>query len=160
MMDHLQTIIRQLGPGDIAALKQLLAVFADVFEQPEVYLGALPSESYLERLLAHPGFIVLVSETDGRVVGGLAAYVLDKFEQERSEIYIYDLGVLEDMHRQGIATMLIRHLQRLAAERGAYVIFVQADLEDGPAIALYDSLGLKETVHHFDISVPARKLRE
>jgi aminoglycoside 3-N-acetyltransferase I len=158
-MGHLQTLIRQLGPGDTAELKQLLAVFADIFEQPDVYLGAVPSKSYLERLLANPGLIVLVSETDGRVVGGLAAYVLDKFEQERSEVCIYDLGVLEDVRRRGIATLLIQHLQRLAAERGAYVIFVQADLEDGPAIALYDSLGLKETVHHFDISVPARKLR-
>jgi aminoglycoside 3-N-acetyltransferase I len=160
MMGHSQTLIRRLGPGDTSDLTQLLAVFAKVFEQPEVYLAALPSESYLERLLANPGFIVLVSETDGLVVGGLAAYVLEKFEQERSEVYIYDLGVLEDVRRQGIATLLIRHLQRLAAERGAYVIFVQADLEDGPAIALYDSLGLKETVHHFDITVSARKLRE
>jgi hypothetical protein len=34
------------------------------------------------------------------------------------------------------------------------VIFVQADLEDGPAIALYESLGTKTTAHHFDIDVP------
>jgi aminoglycoside 3-N-acetyltransferase I len=36
-----------------------------------------------------------------------------------------------------------------------YVIFVQADLEDGPAIALYESLGARTTAHHFDIAVPA-----
>lgn len=35
-----------------------------------------------------------------------------------------------------------------------YVIFVQADIEDAPAIALYDKLGSKETVHHFDFDVP------
>jgi hypothetical protein len=28
---------------------------------------------------------------------------------------------------------------KIAAAQGAYVIFVQADLEDGPAIALYRS---------------------
>jgi hypothetical protein len=32
-------------------------------------------------------------------------------------------------------------------------IFVQADLRDDPAIALYESLGTKETAHHFDIKV-------
>lgn len=34
-------------------------------------------------------------------------------------------------------------LQQIAAERGAWVIFVQADTseEDEPAIALYESLG-------------------
>jgi aminoglycoside 3-N-acetyltransferase I len=42
-------------------------------------------------------------------------------------------------------------LRSVAAELGAYVIFVQADLTDAPAIALYESLGTKETVHHFDI---------
>jgi hypothetical protein len=33
------------------------------------------------------------------------------------------------------------------------VIFVQADLEDGPAIALYRSLGTMKPAHHFDIEV-------
>jgi len=37
------------------------------------------------------------------------------------------------------------------------VIFVQADLEDGPAIAPYESLGTKETAHHFDIAVPVMR---
>jgi hypothetical protein len=43
-----------------------------------------------------------------------------------------------------------------AAERDVDVIFVQADLEDGPA-RLYESLGTKMTAHHFDIETcPAR----
>jgi aminoglycoside 3-N-acetyltransferase I len=33
------------------------------------------------------------------------------------------------------------------------VIFVQADPGDAPAIALYESLGTREDVHHFDIPV-------
>jgi aminoglycoside 3-N-acetyltransferase I len=37
--------------------------------------------------------------------------------------------------------------------RGAYVIFVQADLGDEPAIALYAKLGIREEVLHFDIAV-------
>jgi len=87
------------------------------------------------------------------VVGGLVAYQLRKFEQERSEIYIYDLAVAEEHRRQGIATALIRELQRIAAERGAYVIFVQADYGDPPAVALYTKLGIREEVLHFDIPV-------
>ncbi len=41
--------------------------------------------------------------------------------------------------REGIATALIEELRKIAAARGAYVIFVQADkgTEDEPAIALY-----------------------
>ena len=86
------------------------------------------------------------------VVGGLAAYELEKFEQARSEVYIYDLAVREDHRRRGVATGLIRALGRIAKERGAYVMFVQADPQDAPAIRLYESLGSREDVHHFDIS--------
>ena len=83
--------------------------------------------------------------------GGLAAYVLRKFEQERSEIYIYDLAVDEQYRRQGIATELINKLREIAREIGAYVIYVQADHGDDPAIKLYESLGTREDVLHFDI---------
>ena len=87
-------------------------------------------------------------------VGGIAAYVLPKFEQARSEIYIYDLAVHEARRRRGIATALITELKRIAIERGAYVIYVQADYGDDAAIALYTKLGTREDVMHFDISLP------
>jgi len=35
-------------------------------------------------------------------VGGLAAYELDKFEQDRREIYIYDLAVVESHRRNAL----------------------------------------------------------
>ncbi len=53
--------------------------------------------------------------------------------------------------RQGVATALIRALQGIAHERGAYVVYVQADLTDPPAIALYTKLGVREDVLHFDL---------
>ena len=59
--------------------------------------------------------------------------------------------------RKGIATALISELGKIAAERGAYVIFVQADLGDEPAIALYTKLGTREDVLHFDIAVAKKR---
>ena len=103
--------------------------------------------------------IAMVALKDEKVVGGLAAYELDKFEQDRREIYIYDLAVLEVHRRRGVATGLVKALRRIAAERNVYVIFVQADLGDGPAIALYKSLGTKETAHQFDIMVRRSRSR-
>jgi len=88
------------------------------------------------------------------VVGGLVAYELRKFEQRRSEFYIYDLAVLEPFRRRGIATSLIEALKPIARSRRGYVIFVQADGVDAAALALYDKLGVREPpVFHFDISV-------
>jgi aminoglycoside 3-N-acetyltransferase I len=84
------------------------------------------------------------------------AYEFDKFERMRREFYIYDLAVAEHQRRQGVATALIKHLCEIAAERGAWVVFVQADHGDDPAVALYEKLGVREDVLHFDIAVEPR----
>ena len=145
--------IRVLGPGDVALMRAMLATFGEAFEDVPTYTHAQPSEGYLQRLLGTDTFIALAAIKGAEVVGGIAAYVLHKFERERSEIYIYDLAVLEAHRREGIATAMILELKRVAAERGAYVVYVQADLVDAPAVALYTKLGVREDVLHFDMAV-------
>jgi len=144
--------VKRIAPADLTETRALLAVFAEAFDEPETYRRAPPSDEYLTRILAQPHVVILVAlGPDDAVVGGLIAYQLDKFEQARSEFYIYDLAVHVAHRRQGIATRLIRELGSIAKERGAWVMFVQADLTDPPAIALYQSLGIREDVLHFDI---------
>lgn len=145
--------IHRIAPGKTDLMDAMLETFADAFEDAETYSKARPGPDYLERLLACDQFIALAALVDGAVAGGLAAYVLQKFEQERCEVYIYDLAVAEAHRRRGVATGLIKELQKIAATLGAYVIFVQADLGDDPAIALYTGLGVREDVLHFDIAV-------
>ena len=147
--------IRVLGRGDTAALRATLAMFGTAFGEPATYTARQPDDAYLARLLASDTFVAISAFSAGEVVGGLAGYVLPKFEQARSEFYIYDLAVDARHRRQGVATALIGELQQLAARRGIYVIFVQADHGDDPAIALYTKLGVREDVLHFDIE-PSR----
>ena len=142
-----------LGSNDVALMEAMLTMFGDAFEDARSYNAARPDAAYLRRLLGSDQFIALAALKDGEVVGGIAAYELRKFEQALSEIYNYDLAVADAHRRQGVATEMIRELQRIAAARGAYVIFVQADLGDPPAIALYTKLGKREDVIHFDIPV-------
>ncbi|NJL01573.1 MAG: AAC(3)-I family aminoglycoside N-acetyltransferase [Spirulinaceae cyanobacterium RM2_2_10] len=148
--------IQQLAASDTEQMIALLTLFGEVFEDMETYSSAPPSPAYLQRLLGSDAFIALAALKQEHLVGGLAAYELQKFEQERREIYIYDLAVATAHRRQGIATALIRELQRIAAARAVYIIFVQADRGDEPAIALYTSLGVREDVLHFDIPVAER----
>lgn len=145
--------IHLLAPRDITLMEAMLTVFGEAFDEVETYGGARPSVAYLQRLLGSDSFIALAALKEGEVVGGIAAYELKKFEQERSEIYIYDLAVAGAHRRQGIATAMIEELKKIAAARGAYIIFVQADLGDTPAIALYTKLGTREDVLHFDIAI-------
>ena len=134
-------------------MEAMLAVFGEAFDEVETYSSARPGSDYFHRLLSSNYFIALAALKGDEVVGGMAAYELHKFEQERSEIYIYDLAVAAAHRREGIATALILELKKIAAARGAYVIYVQADLGDDPAIAFYTKLGTREDVLHFDIAV-------
>lgn len=147
--------VMQIEPQQTHLLREVMEVFAEAFDDPEHYLANQPDADYLRRLLASDSFIALAARKEGMAVGGLAAYELMKFEQKRSEIYIYDLAVAAEHRREGIATAMIAKLKEIAKTRGAYVIYVQADTgaEDLPAIALYSKLGKREEVLHFDIDV-------
>ncbi len=112
---------RELDASDTHLLQKLMVVFAKAFEDTSTYQKAPAGEKYLLDLLSKPHFITLVAIHNNNVVGGLVAYELEKFEQERSEIYIYDLAVDEDHRRKGLATHLIGELRNIAKRRGAYV---------------------------------------
>lgn len=145
--------LRRLGAGDIDLARRLNAMFGKAFDEPDTYEGDPPSAAYLAGLLGKPHVIALTALSGEELVGGLFGYELDKLERARREVYIYDLAVAEDHRRRGIATALIGRCRDIAAERGAWVIFVQADPGDGPAVALYEKLGRREDVFHFDIEV-------
>lgn len=143
--------IKTIESDEHSLMEGMLDVFAEAFEDPESYSSKRPTPQYMAKLLKSESFVGLVAVQEGQVIGALAAYELMKFEQERSEFYIYDLAVLEKNRRAGVATKLIFALKPIAASRGAKVIFVQADYGDDPAIALYTKLGHREDVLHFDI---------
>lgn len=146
--------IERLGPANLAEMQEANRLFTEVFGE-EGYHGPLPGEAHLRRVLEDEKFVPLVARIDGAMVGALAAYELVKFEAERSEFYIYDLAVRYEHRRIGVATALIGELKAIARSRGGWVIFVQADPPDAPAVALYDKLGSREEVLHFDISLDA-----
>jgi len=136
-------------------IRDLNDLFGEAFGEREEYTEAPPNDAYLSGLLTKEHIVVLVALVAEQVVGGLVAYELDKFERQRREMYIYDLAISLDHRRRGIATTLIGRLQEIAVQRGAWVIYVQADYGDDAAIALYEKLGAREDVMHFDIPVAA-----
>lgn len=143
----------RLTSADVRLLRALNVVFGEAFGDSEAYGAAPPTDAYLTALLAKEHVIALVALAGGAVVGGLVAYELDKFERARREIYIYDLAMAEAYRRRGVAASLIARLRHIPAERRAEVIFVQADYGDDAAIALYEKVGTREQVLHFDIAV-------
>jgi aminoglycoside 3-N-acetyltransferase I len=143
--------VARLTAGDIVFARRALELFGEVFDDRPAYCSDQPDDAWLAELLTDPNFIFQVAREGDRITGAMASYVLRKFEQPRREIYIYDLAVAENCRRQGIATALIEALKAIAREIGAWVIYVQADHGDDPAVALYTKLGTREDVMHFDI---------
>jgi aminoglycoside 3-N-acetyltransferase I len=143
---------RRLAAGDMAAMRALNALFAEAFDAQDADRAALPSDIWLAEALARPDIIVLVAEQGDEVIGGLVAYELVKLEQERRELYLYDLATGPRFRRQGVATALIDKLRSLARQRDVGVVYVQADRDDAPAIALYGKLGTRAEVFHFDLA--------
>lgn len=156
-MDGATVDIRNLGAGDIACMRHILSLFGEVFEDVATYTARQPSDEYLRGLLSSLAFVAIAALDRADVGGGLAAYVLPKFEQARSEIYIYDLAVAVSHRRRGIATAMIERLKGMASGHGAWVIYVQADRGDEAAIELYSRLGVREEVLHFDIAPLPRR---
>lgn len=147
---------KRVTKEEVDLLNNLRQVFAIAFDEDSIWNSNKPSDEYLTRVLANNNYIALVAIGEqGQVVGGLVAYVLQKIDQEHSEVYLYDLAVEVDHRRQGIATQLISELKVVAKSYGANVIFVQADNEDMEAVALYTKLSrsIETDISHFDIAV-------
>jgi aminoglycoside 3-N-acetyltransferase I len=114
--------VRRLESGDQHLCREMNMLFAREFDDAKTYTQNPPSEDYFQKLIGKPHIHALVALEAGEVVGALVGYELEKFEQERCEIYIYDLAVTEEKRRQGIATALIEHLKGIGRERNAWVL--------------------------------------
>lgn len=150
-----QITTRRIVEGDLAGFRAMNSVFCEGFGEPETYADRPPGAGYAAAWLANPANIAILAERDDEPIGALAGYVLHKFEQARSELFIYDLAVLERHRRLGAGTAMIEEARRLARRAGAWTVWVQADSvpEDEPARALYRKFARSElTAHHFDIA--------
>lgn len=145
--------IYRLGPKDQDLFAEMLNLFGREFDEPDTYGSNRPGTKYVSELLESTTFVALVAIEDDLVVGALVAYELPKFEQARSEFYIYDLAVDKNYRRRGVATDLINETRRIAKDRDGWVVMIQADYGDEPAISLYSKLGKREEILHFDIDV-------
>ncbi len=99
MLTPIRYFYRRLTGADASLLKDLLRVFGEAFDQIDTYQRFVPGDEYLTRLLTKQHFIAVVAMNGTEIVGGLVAYELDKVEQDRREIYIYDLAVVEGHRR-------------------------------------------------------------
>ena len=85
--------------------------------------------------------IMLVAHTGSAVSGFLWAYVLLSPDKSRHRMYLYSIDVFEPFRRQGIATLMIRHLKKIAWSYNCYKMFLQTGKNNPAAVALYRGTG-------------------
>jgi aminoglycoside 3-N-acetyltransferase I len=129
--------VERLTTGNVDLARALFATMARVFATDADVL----SDSYLTRLLDRDDFWALAALVDGQVVGGLTAHTLPLTRAEVSEVFIYDIAVVPDWHRQGVGRQLMSTLRSQAAGADIRVAFVSADNEDTHALDFYRALG-------------------
>jgi ribosomal protein S18 acetylase RimI-like enzyme len=117
-------IVRRLGPGDEAVVRRLAE-------------DAVPQAG----LLAEERTIFLVAFDGDDPVGFLLAYELLRRRGDRSQLFVYEVGVDEGRRRRGVATALFRELARIARARGIRRGFVLTNQSSEAAMELYRSLG-------------------
>lgn len=140
--------IKKLSPNDLPLLKDLVGLYARVFNENVT----TPPDTHLQSLLDlnHTFFFVALDEA--RVMGGLTAHVLPSVYFPASLVYVYDIAVETEKQRQGIGTALMQELKNYCRALGVREIFLQADLVDDYALRFYDKIGggREEGVVHFN----------
>ena len=117
---------------DTAALLEA----ADVFDHPV-------NPEWLKGFLAREGHMLVFAAAGGRVVGFASGNEL-LHPDKAPELLVREVGVEEDVQRQGIASELVRRLVALARARGCGDAWVLTEIPNAPARRLYRSLGARE----------------
>jgi ribosomal protein S18 acetylase RimI-like enzyme len=63
---------------------------------------------------------------------------------------IMDIAVAPDYQRKGIGTMMMRHIEKLAKERGATMLRSDTGIENTASQKLHESLGFKLYRVHYE----------
>jgi aminoglycoside 3-N-acetyltransferase I len=143
----MQAQIKMLMNEDVESFKELIALFAEVFETENF---SMANDAHLLSLLQNPNFTVLTANMKRTIVGGLTAYTLQQYYSEKPLAYIYDLAVKQQYQRQGIGKQLVNELLRFYKEKGFEEVFVQAEMEDEHAVNFYRASGaLEKQVGYF-----------
>lgn len=143
--------ISKINSTNIDDFIDLIKLFKDVFESDN---STIPESKHLQKLLDDFDFIAFVAKANKKVVGGLTAYVLHRYDSEKPSAYIYDIAVTTHLQRKGIGKLLIVSLKDYCLKNGFVEMFVQAETDDHQAVNFYKTTPISSEMKatHFTYS--------
>jgi len=116
-----------------------------------------PETQRMKSLLSKSGFYALVAQHGNTIIGGLTAYEIENYRNDRSELFIYEMGVLRSYRGQGVTEWLIDELTKKCIDSSVERIFLCVKGEGEETRSLYQNLMGQGQVHtHFSIELDGK----
>jgi ribosomal protein S18 acetylase RimI-like enzyme len=129
MLSRAGVWVRRASPGDEPEIARFEAAFD---------YAVLPDET--RRFLDDDRHHLLLGYVDDRPAGFVSA--VEVFHPDkRPELFLNEIGVVDEARRRGVARALIEELKRLGQERGCGTMWVLTDEDNEAAMGLYRSTG-------------------
>jgi ribosomal protein S18 acetylase RimI-like enzyme len=90
---------------------------------------------------------------DGSVIGFASLSIQHNFSQEGNILYITTMIVDERYRGQGIATALMREIEKIASERGCKRVELESAFHRKEAHAFYEKQGFKKRAYFYSMEV-------
>ncbi len=108
-----------------------------------------PARRVFESYLRRPDVVVLVAESDGRLVGFLDMEYRSRLGFTAPQAWIPDLIVEEDARSRGIGRALLARAEDLARERGCWGMSLESANWRSASHAFYERQGWEQTSRGF-----------
>jgi ribosomal protein S18 acetylase RimI-like enzyme len=96
---------------------------------------------YATELLANPLNFLLVAEQKHHPVGFAWGYLLQRLDQDKHQLFVYEVDVSPDARKQGVGTSLMNFIATYTKEHCLMEAFVLTDADNLAAHGLYKSTG-------------------
>ena len=122
--------VRRFGESDAEAAVDLLRHFQTS--------GGLDIHG-MEQFLSNPGTVLIGATVDGTAAGFAIAYSLPRLDGEPDMLFLYEIEVLEEHRRKGLARAMIEELK----DRAEGKFFILTQRSNQPATSLYEATGAR-----------------
>ncbi len=122
--------VRELGPADEDAVVTARTLF-----------DREPEREATRRFLAAPSHHLLIAYDDADEPVGFVSGVETTHPDKGTEMFLYELGVVEAARRQGVGRSLVMALARLAEDRGCYGMWTGTEPDNFAALVTYERAG-------------------
>jgi aminoglycoside 3-N-acetyltransferase I len=106
-----------------------------------LFYGAKPETLINERFFNNDSNIMYVAVEDGKVIGNVYGYILQRFDMPKNQLFLYSIDVLDTHQKKGIGKALVYAFLTHMNKKEIHNAFVLTNKGNASAMKLYQSTG-------------------